>query len=188
MRTITALHKQLSDALAQEDYTTAKDISFKIKESNMKKVSQEDLLQALKAAQDIDSMLDILLNASGDEVVDNAVHDHILTERLFPMLGEGKKTSSEVSEEKFEEFKKQFPYSDFGISEKEMDKVQKMVEEGKSIDKVISTIVKFIANDKKDEIAHEYIKNKWFVENCNSDKEMFINNIKPDFWLKKVQK
>ena len=150
----------------------------------MKKMSQEALMQTLQSKQNIDELINELLNASDSKVINDAAHDYILTEKFFPILGEEFETSPEVSEAKFEEFKKQFPYKDFGINEKEINKVQQMVEEGKSIDKVIDTIIEYIPDEKKDEIAHNYIKEVWFVQNCKSDMQTFITNVKPAYWLR----
>lgn len=130
---------------------------------------------------DPDEILSRLLDNSPN-VINDAVHDHLLVDNFFPSLDESFKSRHLLRDEEVESFKKTFNYNTVGIKQEEQEAIKKKIEKIKSIDRVLSLIEKHIPEDFKKQIVIDHIKKVWIEQNYSSNLRNFISSLNNKYW------
>jgi len=131
---------------------------------------------------DPDEVVGRLLDNSPN-VINDAVHDHLLVDQFFPSLDESFKSRHLLRDEEVENFKKTFDYNSVGIKgEEELASIKKKIEKVKSIDRVLSLIEKHIPDDLKRQIVVGHIKKVWIEQNYSNDLRSFISSLNNKYW------
>lgn len=130
---------------------------------------------------DPDEVVGRLLD-NAPNVVNDAVHDHLLVDNFFPSLDESFKSRHLLRDEEVDNFKKTFDYNSVGIKGEELDTLKKKIEKVKSIDRVLSLIEKHIPDDLKKQIVIGHIRKVWIEQNYGSDLRSFISSLNNNYW------
>lgn len=135
---------------------------------------------AVDNLETIEDIIEYLINDTPLCTTMDAAHDHILVEVFFPMIGPRFYHEADIYEDDVDFFKQNFPYEKY-LGDK-AEKAKEKIENYRSIQRIIDTIVSMMKQNQVEKIAKQHIKTVYFEKNFNKDLQKFKQSINRKYW------
>ena len=137
------------------------------------------LQRSVNTLDNIDDIIDVLIIKAPRCIVYDTVSDAILVEHFFSTLSNFDQCI-DIDENDITKFKEKFDYNLIGLKKQD---AQQVIQNMRSINRIIDTLTEMIPQSKLEELARNHIKKVWFEQNAKGDLETFKQSLNYPYWI-----